>query len=105
MLSATLADIAGIAAVLYFVLNEKRQSMATLGLTIKQFFTNIRYGIFAYIGLIPILAAVMFLTTMLFKMFNIPIEPQPILVILQEEDHIPSLIYMGFTYDLHYSYY
>jgi membrane protease YdiL (CAAX protease family) len=38
----------------------------------------------------------MYLTTVLFKVFDIPIEPQPILVILREEDHIPSLIYMGF---------
>ena len=96
MLSATLVDIIGIAAILYFVLNERRQSITSLGLTVRRFFVNIRYGIFAYIGLIPILASVMFLTMALFRIFDIPIEPQPILVILQEEDHIPSLIYMGF---------
>lgn len=95
MLSATLTDVTAILALLYFVLKEKQENITSLGLTIKRFFANIRYGIFAYIGLIPILAMVMYLTTVMFKMFNIPIEPQPVLVILKEENHIPSLIYMG----------
>ena len=37
MLSATLTDIVAIAAIFYFVLNEKRQNAASLGLTAKRF--------------------------------------------------------------------
>jgi len=96
MLSATLTDVIGIAAVFYFVLNERRQDAAALGLTLKRFFTNIRYGVFAYVGLIPILASVMFLTMVLFNIFEIPVEPQPIVTMLREESHMPTLIYMGF---------
>lgn len=95
MLSATLVDVIAIGAVLYFVVNKKRESITSLGLTMRKFFGNIKYGIFAYIGLIPILASVMYLTTVVFRIFNIPIEPQPVLIMLREEEHIPSLIYMG----------
>ncbi len=95
MLSATVVDIIAIAALFHFVLNEKRQAVTSLGLTAKRLFTNIRYGIFAYIGLIPILALVMYLTTIVFKMFDIPIEPQYVLLMFKEETHVPSLIYMG----------
>jgi membrane protease YdiL (CAAX protease family) len=96
MLAATLVDVIAIGAVLYFVLKERQENITSLGLTTRKFFTNIRYGIFAYVGLVPILASVIYITTALFKAFNIPIEPQPVLVILREENHIPSLIYMGF---------
>ena len=96
VLSTTLADITAIAAVIYFVLTERKQSIASLGLTVKRFFSNIKYGVFAYIGLIPILLSVVFLTTAIFKIFNIPVEPQPILVILERENDVFTLIYMGF---------
>ena len=96
MLSATLTDIIAIAAVFYFVLNEKKQHITSLGLTAKRFFLNVKYGVYAYIGLVPVLASVMLLSMWLFELFNIPVEPQPILVILQREKHIPTLIYMGF---------
>ncbi len=96
ILFATLADIVGIAAIFYFVLKERQHAISSLGLTARRFFVNIRYGAFAYVGLIPILASVMFLTMTVFKVFNIPIEPQPILLILRKENHLPTLIYMGF---------
>jgi membrane protease YdiL (CAAX protease family) len=94
MIVATLVDIIAIAAVFYFVLNERRESLSSLGLTRKHFFMNVRYGVVGYIALIPILTLVMYLTMVLFNMFNIPIEPQPLLIMLKEENHIPSLIYM-----------
>ncbi len=96
MLSATIADLAVISAILFYVLRERRQRIASLGLTPKRFFINIRYGVLAYVGLMPVLAIVMFGTSNLFKYFNIPVEPQPVLLILKEETHIPSLVYMCF---------
>ena len=94
MFLATTLDITAIVAVFYFVLSEKCQSANSLGLTTKKFLSNVKYGIVSYVGLIPSLALVMFLTMIALKMFNIPIEPQPVVVILEEEKHIPSLIYL-----------
>jgi len=96
MLSATIADIAVISAVLFYVRAERRQALSSLGLTAKGFLVNIRYGVLSYVGLMPVLAAVMFGSSNLFRYFNIPVEPQPVLIILKEETHIPSLVYMCF---------
>ncbi|MBL7070804.1 MAG: CPBP family intramembrane metalloprotease [Candidatus Omnitrophica bacterium] len=96
MLSATAVDIIVVSVVCYYVINERNQKVSALGLTPKRFITNLKYGALAYIGLMPILALVMFLSINLFKYFNIPIEPQPVLVMFKEETHIPTLIYMGF---------
>jgi len=94
MLSATLADIAALAAVFYFALKKRRHSPSSLGLTPERPLSNIGYGALAYIGLVPVLAGAMFFTAALFEKFNIPIEPQHILVMLMKENHIPTLIYM-----------
>ncbi|MBN1871020.1 MAG: CPBP family intramembrane metalloprotease [Candidatus Omnitrophica bacterium] len=93
--SATMADIIAIAALIYFVVDERGEALDSLGLTARKMSINVRYGILAYVGLGPILVAVMMLTTTLFKKYNIPMEPQPVLVILQSEKHVPSLVFMG----------
>ncbi len=95
-LSATVIDLVGLFAVIYFVVGQRRQDISALGVTMKRFFANVRYGIVAYVGLIPVLVIVMFTTTMLFEIFKIPVEPQPVLVLLREEEHIPTLLYMCF---------
>lgn len=94
MLVATALDVVVIAAIFYFVLGERRQNIASLGLTARNIFLNIRYGIAAYVGLIPIFLGVTVLTSVLFKVLNIPVEPQEVVRILKEEKGVPLLIYM-----------
>lgn len=94
MLVATALDILTVAAIFYFVLRDKRHDMAVLGLTLKNMALNIRYGIAAYVGLVPIFLGVTLLTSLVFKVLNIPVEPQAVVAILKDEKSIFSLIYM-----------
>jgi len=90
-----IADIAGVAAVFNFVIRRGGQSITSIGLSRDNFLINVRYGTLAYLGLVPILAAVMFTAAFLFKRFNIPVEPQPILYIIRDEKNIVSLVVIG----------
>ena len=92
----TLVDMGAIAAIFYFVVGDGQEKIASLGLTAKQLFRNVKYGILGYIGLVPVLGVVIFLVGVLFKKFNIPIEPQPFLTMFCGEKHTPSLMYMAF---------
>jgi hypothetical protein len=47
MFIATIMDAIAICAIFYFVLQDKRHSLSALGLTLKNMFLNIRYGISA----------------------------------------------------------
>lgn len=94
MLISTLLDIVAVAAVFYFALWKTRQGFASLGLTAKRVFLNIKYGMTAYAGLLPIFLAVTLLTSVLFRVLDIPIEPQEVIEILKKEKGTASLAYM-----------
>mgnify|MGYP003396090235 CR=1 FL=1 len=47
-----------------------------LGLTAKNMLLNIKYGITAYIGLVPIFLGVTLLTALVFHILKIPVEPR-----------------------------
>jgi len=94
IMASTVLDVVAIAAIFYFVLRPGRQGIDSLGLTAKNMLLNIKYGVTAYVGLIPILLGVTLVAAALFKIFNIPVEPQQVVEMLKEETKTPSLIYM-----------
>ncbi len=100
MIFAAALDIVVAAALFYFVSGRGRQNIALLGLTAENMFRNIKYGITAYIGLIPVFLTVTLLMSFVFKALRIPIEPQEIVEMLKDEKGIPSLLSMCFFVSL-----
>ncbi len=94
VMASTVLDIVAIASIFYFVLKDGRRGIDSLGLTAKNMLLNIKYGVAAYVGLVPILLGVALVAAALFKIFNIPVEPQQVVEMLKEETKTPSLIYM-----------
>jgi membrane protease YdiL (CAAX protease family) len=94
-LVAAILDVIVVAAVLYFVMVDKRQGLGSLGLTVKNAFLNMKYGVSAYIGLVPVFFIVTVATAIIFKVLNIPVEPQEVVEIFREEKSLPSLISLG----------
>lgn len=92
IMASTVLDVIAIASIFYFILRPGRQGIDTLGLTAKNMLLNIKYGVAAYAGLIPILLGVTLVAAALFKIFNIPVEPQQVVEMLKEETKTPSLI-------------
>ncbi len=94
MIVATALDIIAVAAIFYFIIVNKRHNLESLGLTAKNFLLNVKYGVMAYVGLTPIFLLITILAAVIFKVLNIPVEPQEVVEILKEEKSVPSLIYM-----------
>ncbi|MFH0840327.1 MAG: type II CAAX endopeptidase family protein [Candidatus Omnitrophota bacterium] len=94
MIIATALDVVAVGAIFYFVLIVKKRNMNSLGLTAKNFLLNVKYGITAYIGLVPVFLIVTIAMAFIFKVLNIPVEPQEVVEILKKEENMPSLIYM-----------
>lgn len=91
---STVLDAAAIASIFYFVLKGGQRGIDSLGLTAKNMLLNIKYGVTAYVGLIPALLGVTLAAAAVFKIFNIPVEPQQMVEMLKEETKMPSLMYM-----------
>lgn len=94
MVNTAALDAAALAAIFYFALAAGKHNMSSLGLTAKNFLLNVKYGIAAYIGLAPVFLIVTISAAVIFKVLNIPVEPQEVVEILKREKDLPSLIYM-----------
>ncbi|MBL7068412.1 MAG: CPBP family intramembrane metalloprotease [Candidatus Omnitrophica bacterium] len=95
IVNATILDIIAVSAVLYFVLRCKNK-IGDLGLSLKNFFKNIYYGIAGYISVIPVLFMALLLTIILVNIFKYKPAPQPVMEVFLEEEKTAVLTYMTF---------
>ncbi|NQT22555.1 MAG: CPBP family intramembrane metalloprotease [Candidatus Omnitrophica bacterium] len=91
--NTTVMDIAGIVFVLNFVILIYRQRLATIGISLKNFFRNVFYGICGYITIIPILFLIMVITLIILNLFKWSPPVQPIVDLLMKEERIHILVY------------
>jgi len=93
--NTTILDTIAIGAVLYFVLRCKNR-IRDLGLSLKNFFKNIYYGIAGYIAVIPVLFMALLLTVILVNIFKYKPAPQPVMEVFLEEEKEAVLTYLTF---------
>ncbi len=91
--NTTVIDIVGIVFVLNFVKFIHHQHLSAIGVTLKNFFKNVFYGIAGYLAVIPILFITMIITAVIITIFKYRPPVQPIVDILLKEQKIPLLIY------------
>jgi hypothetical protein len=95
IVTTTLMDLAAIGLVLYFVLYIHKHSLGDLGLTLKNLWRNISYGVLGYISVIPVLFVTLLATAFLLDLVNHTPEPQEVFKVFLEQDETPVLIYMS----------
>lgn len=91
--NATIMDIAGILFVLNFVIWIYGQNLEAIGITIKNFFKNVFYGIAGYVAVVPILVVTLVLTAIVLNLFKYRPPVQPIVDMLMKEKEVPILVY------------
>ena len=75
----TLSHVIITGLLIYFITYKHRNKFKILGLHFKRFFRNIFLGIVGYIAIIPILALVIFILTVISSYLKYTPEPQPLL--------------------------
>ncbi len=95
IVNTTIMDITGIGIVFYFVLKRYRHKIKDLGLTLKNFFKNISYGILGYVSLVPVLIVGLLIVVWFVEAFKYKPSPQPVLELFLEERKIPVLVYLS----------
>ena len=93
MINTTILDILAVAAVFHF-LKVHGHRIADVGLTLKNFFKNVYYGVMGYISVIPVLFAALVLTLFVVTVFKYRPQPQPIMEIFIAEEKAALLAYM-----------
>ncbi|OGW78569.1 MAG: hypothetical protein A3C51_00310 [Omnitrophica bacterium RIFCSPHIGHO2_02_FULL_46_20] len=93
IVNTSLLDIIAAALILYFTIDRHKERLAALGLSTKDFFKNVFYGIVGYIALIPILIALLIITAVVINIIKYVPERQPVVELFLKEKDIAFLAY------------
>jgi membrane protease YdiL (CAAX protease family) len=95
LLNVTITDGLALLFIVYFVIFKQGERPLSLGLSVKNFFRNIIYGISGYLSVIPILLATLIITLWLIKLFKYEPPVQPVLEIFLEEKRRGVVVYLA----------
>ncbi len=95
IVNSSILDTLAVIFILYFTVGQYRESMISLGISIKNFFKNVFYGIVGYVATVPILVVVLLIIVLMIHITKYVPEKQPIVDLFLKEDNAPFLIYTG----------
>jgi membrane protease YdiL (CAAX protease family) len=96
IINTSILDILTIFFIIYFTVIQYKEDAAALGLSLKNFFKNIFYGVAGYIALIPVLILILAATLMVIKITKYVPPRQPVVELFLKEKNITFLTYSSF---------
>jgi uncharacterized protein len=94
LLNVTITDLLAFLFIIYFVVYEYRENLTSLGISFRNFFKNLFYGIAGYVSTVPILILSLLLIIWLSALFKYEPPMQPVLEIFLEEKKAPIITYL-----------
>lgn len=95
LLNVTVTDGLAVLFVIYFAIFKQRGTPISLGLSFKNFFRNVSYGISGYLSIIPVLLITLIATIWLVNLFKYEPPVQPVLEMFLEEKRRGIIIYLA----------
>jgi membrane protease YdiL (CAAX protease family) len=95
MVNTSILDTLAVVFIIYFTVNQYRESLEAIGLSVKNFVKNVFYGLVGYIAAVPILIAVLGLVALVVNITKYVPERQPVVELFLKEKSVPFLIYSG----------
>jgi len=93
ILNSTILDTLGVVFIIYFTVGQYKEKFVSLGISFKNFFRNIFYGMVGYIALIPILVVLLLAIAYISNLIKYVPEKQPVVELFLKEKNAPLLIY------------
>ncbi|MCX5678375.1 MAG: CPBP family intramembrane metalloprotease [Candidatus Omnitrophica bacterium] len=93
ILNTSIMDILGIAFILNFVVVQYKTGLISLGLSVKNFFRNVYYGIVAYIALIPVLIGIISVIAIVISLTKYSPQKQAVVELFFKEKDVSFLLY------------
>lgn len=100
LLNVTVTDLLACLFIVYFVVYEYKESLVSLGLSLRGFFKNVFYGIAGYLATAPVLILALFFIVWISGLFKYEPPMQPVLEIFLEEKKAPLIMYLTIVISL-----
>ena len=95
ILNSSIMDILSVVFILYFAAARYKSGLISLGLSVKNFFRNVYYGIIAYIALIPVLIGIISAIALVISLTRYSPPKQLVVDLFLRETNTPFLLYTG----------
>lgn len=93
IINSSFMDALTIVFILYFTIGQYKEKAVSLGISLKNFFRNICYGITGYVATVPILVSALIVIMAVTKIIHYVPERQPIVDVFLKEKGMSFLIY------------
>lgn len=93
MVNTSILDVLAVVFIIYFTAHQYKDSLASIGLSLKNFVKNVFYGIVGYIAAVPLLVAVLLLVALVVSLTKYVPEKQMVVEMFLREKNVPFLIY------------
>lgn len=93
ILNSSVLDILGVIFILYFTVGEYKEKLIAVGLSLKNFFKNVFYGIMGYIAIVPILIGVLAAIALFINMIHYVPPKQAVVELFLKEKNVSFLLY------------
>ncbi len=93
ILNSSVLDILAVVFILYFAVVEHKEKLIALGISSKNFFRNVFYGVIGYIAIIPVLILILVVIAFFANMFKYVPEKQAVVELFLKEKDTRFLFY------------
>jgi uncharacterized protein len=93
MVNTSILDILTVIFIVHFAVQQHRERLIALGLSLKNFTKNIFYGIVGYVAAVPILVAVLAIVALVVNITKYVPQQQPVVELFLKEENQPFLVY------------
>lgn len=95
ILNSSIMDALCVVFILYFTIGQYKEKLASLGLSLKNFFKNVYYGVVGYIALIPVLIGIIAVIALIVSVTKYAPPKQPVVELFLKEKDTSFLLYTG----------
>ncbi|MDD5495805.1 MAG: CPBP family intramembrane metalloprotease [Candidatus Omnitrophica bacterium] len=95
ILNSSILDVMAVVFILYFTVGQYKENILSLGLTFKNFFKNVFYGITGYIAAVPALIGTLVVIIFIINITKYVPEKQAVVEMFMKEKNTAFLIYSG----------
>ncbi len=93
ILNSSLLDTLTVVFILYFTVGQYKEKLISLGISFKNFFKNVFYGIVGYIATVPILIVLLAITAAVANLIKYVPPKQPVVDLFLKEKDVAFLTY------------
>jgi uncharacterized protein len=93
MLNSSILDVLAVVFIIYFTVIQYKEPLTALGISARNFFKNVFYGIIGYIALIPVLILMLVIIAVIVNMAKYVPSTQPVVDLFMKEKGTAFLTY------------